>query len=392
MRRNRERNAALATTPFMSYTIPMLKKSFAFVLAAFFASLSVSAQNLTIVQEDLRIEQRVDGGFHLFIRKKPDIASVLIAETTKDFTYLADNYAYRAPDWNAVNGDETRLINGVPIARESRIWSLIDSTPEADEHFGQAFHIYIPYILNYGYETGRYGELYVRDGTYFNLRAFTLPYADYRGKFQDNPFILEVTQKPLPGPPDGNYMPDTLQAFSDLSRTTRGEMLLSQGPDDTLNVIQRILEKEKGKSLDVVICLDATGSMKDDIAAMKAMLISVLTNMQAEFPSFRVGMVLYKDYMEEYITRVIPFTTAIASLQVDLNKVQAAGGKDIPEAVHEALYDGATKFPWEAESRLIILIGDAPPHPRPLGRITEQMVYQAATERDIRIDTLVLPQ
>ncbi|MDR2793217.1 MAG: VWA domain-containing protein [Treponema sp.] len=369
----------------------MIVKLF-FLILFVFSFAQIDALDLTIEQEDLRIEQRVDGGFHLFIRKKPDIASVLIAETTKDFTFQEPNYVYRAPDWNPVNGDEVRIINGAPIPKSSRIWSLIDSTPEQDAQFGEAFHIYIPYILNYGYETGRHGEIYVHDGTYFNLRSFTLPYGDYAGAFQDNPFILDVAQKPLPGKPEGNYMGETLETFSNISRKNSGEMILSSGAEDIMPKIRELLEKEKGKSLDVVICLDTTGSMKDDIAAIKRMLVPLLSGMQGEFLSFRIGLVLYKDYMETYITRVIPFTGNNTVIQNELDRIATGGGKDIPEAVYEALYDGATKFAWEAQSRIIILIGDAPPHPRPVGRITREMTEQALTDRNIKVHTITLPQ
>ncbi|MDR2101872.1 MAG: hypothetical protein LBP43_04810, partial [Treponema sp.] len=154
----------------------------------------IYGQDLSINAGDLRIEQRVDGGFHLFIRKKPGISSVLLTESTKDPALKEDNYAYRTSRWNAINSDEIRLLNGVPIAGENNIWSLIDSTPEMHPELGQAFHIYIPYLLYYGYENTRHGEVYVVDGTYLNIRSFALPYGDYRGAFRDNPYVLRVTQ------------------------------------------------------------------------------------------------------------------------------------------------------------------------------------------------------
>ncbi len=350
------------------------------------------ALDLDIVQEDLRIEQRVDGGFHLFIRKKPEIASVLIAETTKDFSYQEPNYAYRAPEWNAVNGDETRIIDGHPIEKTSRVWSLIDSTIEPDAEFGEAFHIYIPYILYYGYEGARHGEVYVRAGTYFNLRAFALPYADYTGAFQDNPFVLEVTQNPFEGPPDGNYMGETLESFSDISSENGGDFILSSGSDDIMPRIRELLEREKGKTLDVVICFDTTGSMKNDVASVRRMLTPMLLEMSAEFPSLRIGMVLYKDYTERYITLPIPFTSNMAEVQRNIDRIETSGGKDIPEAVYEALYDCAEKFPWEADSRIVILIGDAPPHPRPVGKITKEMTETALAEKRIIVHAIALPQ
>ena len=302
------------------------------------------------------------------------------------------NYAYRAPEWNAINGDEIRVLDGVSILRQDRIYSLISSTVTEHAELGRAFHIYIPYILHYGYEGGRHGEVYVSDGTYLNIRAFTLPYADYRGSFRDNPFVLNVGQAPLPGPPENNFMRDAIAAYSDIVNTGNGELIYSKGPDDLIERIRYALEKEKGKSVDLVICLDTTGSMKDDIDEVRKRLIPMLQELGADFTSLRIGMVLYKDYNADYLTRTIPFTADFDSFQQTLNSIRVSGGRDIPEAVHEALHDGATKFPWESEAKIMLLIGDAPPHPRPRGKITKEMVGTAIGERGLTVHAIILPQ
>ena len=353
----------------------------------------VRAQNLSLNAQDLRIEQGADGGYHLYIRKKTGMASVLLTESTKDFTMQEDNYAYRSPLWNPVNGNEIRILEGSPIPREYQIWSLIDSTSEIHPLLGECFHIYIPYIIEYGYaDTRRNGEVYVVDGTYLNIRAFSLPYGDYRGIFQDNPFILRVTQKPLEGPPAGNYMKETREAFQEIAGQGRGNLIYSSGPGDLVDKIKDILDEEIGQDLDIVLCLDTTGSMSNDIDAIRKMLTPALESMIPSFKDFRIGMLLYKDYYEEYLTKVIPFTRDFAVFQQNLNAIQVRGGRDIPEAVHEALYDAAVKFPWEGESKLIILIGDAPPHLRQRGKISKAMAYQAMSERGIRVHAIILPQ
>lgn len=350
------------------------------------------AQDLILEAEDLRIEQRVDGGYHLFIRKKPGVSSVLLTESTRDPSRKADNFAYRAADWNPVNGDEIRLLNGVPIPRESKIWSLIDSSPESDPVFGEAFHIYIPYLVLYGYTWSRNGETYVVDGTYLNIRAFALPYGDYRGAFKDNPFTLSVTQRPLDGPPEGNFMKDTVDAFTEIATAGSGELVWSTGADDVVPKIRKILEEARGKSLDLVLALDTTSSMKDDIDSVRRMLIPMLQDIIAGFRSFRIGMVVYKDYFDEYLFKAEKFTRDFGSFQKTLNAIRVSGGRDIPEAVHEALYESAISFPWEADERIIILIGDAPPHPRQRGMISKDMVDEAARSRGLKVNAIILPQ
>jgi hypothetical protein len=363
-----------------------------FAALAFFVTLNSGAQNLSVLDNDLWVSQGADGGFHLYIRKKPDIASVLLTETTKDPSLQEDNYAYRAPEWNPVNGDEVRIIDGVVIPKTDSIWSLIDSTPEYVPELGNVFHIYIPYLLNFGYDWSRHGEVYVGDGTYLNVRAFELPYGDYRGSFRDNPFLLRITQKELLGLPEDNFMKDAIDAYREIAGAGGGELYRSAKPEDLVKKIAEILDKRRGISLDLVFCIDTTASMKNDIEAVKKDLVSILNAQKERFRGFRVGITLYKDYYDEYVTRVLPFTSDMKTFQKNLNGISVSGGRDIPEAAHEALYEAVTKFPWRAGERLIILIGDAPPHPRPRGKITKEMVYSAASDNDIRIDLVILPQ
>ena len=368
-------------------------KKYCFI-SLFLAGLTVLSftQDLRISASDLYLELRPDGGFHLFIRKKPGISSVLLTESTRDPAMRSDNYAYRAGEWNPVNGDEIRILNGVPLSPESRIYSLISSTVVNHSVLGDSFHIYLPYVLYYGYEDTRHGEVYLGEGTYINIRAFELPYADYRGAFMDNPFELMAMQEPPPGPPEGIYIAETLQAFTEIARAGSGELIFSRTPDDVVDLIRSILEKESGKSLDIVICLDTTNSMRKYIDAVRAKLIPMLEEILSGFTSFRIGMVLFKDYYESYLTRIVPFTDDFTRFQRDLNAITVHGGGDIPEAVYEALYDGATRFTWEAQARIMILIGDAPPHPRPRGRITKQMTDNAINERGIIVNAMILPQ
>jgi Mg-chelatase subunit ChlD len=187
-------------------------------------------------------------------------------------------------------------------------------------------------------------------------------------------------------------MKEAENSFSEISAWGLGELVHSLGPVDLVDKIKGILEKERGKPLDLVICLDTTGSMKNDIEEIRRSLIPMLKDILSSSPNFRIGMLLYKDYYEEYLTKVVPFTSDFSQFQRDLNGIVPRGGKDIPEAVYEALYDGAVKFPWAAESRLMILIGDAPPHIRQRGKISKEMSQQAAAERGLKVHAIILPQ
>jgi len=369
-----------------------MKKNFLPCFLFFLAIFGLSGQDLSLAPEDFRFEQRADNGFHLFIRKKGNIASVLLTESTRDPAMRADNFAYRAAEWNSVNGDEIRLLNGVPIPRESRIFSLVATVTEQHPELGEAFHIFVPWVVHYGYESGRHGEVLMTNGTYINVRTFSYPYADYRGRFADNPFVLQGVQRPAEEPAK-ELAEKAEESFVEIARKTNGDFVYASDPQDLVNIIESLLKREGNKNIDIVICLDTTGSMGKYIDSLRRMLIPMMRKTLSAAADWRIGMVLYRDYPPDtYVTKIIPFTKDFIFFQRYLNAIVTWGGGDIPEAVYEAMYDGADKFPWAAESRLLILAGDAPPHPAPRGEITQETALRKIAENGLKFSAVLLPQ
>ena len=351
----------------------------------------IFSQGLVLQEDTLIIEQTIEGGYHLWVKSGPGLGSVLLTESTADPEMQASSFSLRNPVYHNINGNEKRLLNGEFLAAQGTTqFALVDSTTEIHPEYGKVFHIFIPYVVEYGYSWSREGELQLLDGSWINIRTFAKPYADYTGAFHDNPYIIRVIQKPLPGPPLGNYMAEAVSAFEEIS--SEGETVFGTGEGDIIENIRGIIQKTEGDTLDLVICIDTTKSMEDDIPYLKEFLIPMLVEETAGFKSFRFGMVLYKDYFEEYVTKTIPFQNNLSFVQTFINNIRVFGGRDIPEAVNEALYEGIHKFSWGADSQKIILIGDAPPHPRPRGKITAQMVYDDAESLDININAIILPQ
>jgi hypothetical protein len=364
-----------------------------FVVLGILTNAAVFAQDLTVDGDDLWISLDPRGGYNLFVRKKPDIQSVLLVETTRDPELREPNYTYRTETWNPVNGDELRIIDGAVLPQRYS-WSLVDSTPEYVEDLkAEVFHIYIPYVIYYGYPTTRNGEVYVGDGTYINIRAFNLPYADYRGRFLDNPFLINVKQDELPAAYDVSYLDETEDAFDYIARETGGLVYRATGPDNLVETIGAIVDAESGGDIDILFCLDTTASMRPYLAAMRKQLVESANDIVKRFNSVRVGMVLFRDYRDAYLTRTVPWTGDLPVFQEYLNALQAAGGGDLPEAVNEALYEAASKVKWRDEAdKIIILIGDAPPHPEPRGNVTSEMAISAAGKHGIRVNAIILPQ
>ena len=333
-------------------------------LVFFLSLLSLAAADLHLVTEDFKISQTLEGGYFLWVRKKADIGSILLTESSADPAKRAHSYTLRNPDYNSLTGDERRILDG-EFLESKDLYFLMDSTPEPHPELGEAFRIFIPYVVTYGYAWSRMGEIQVLDGTFLNIRTFERPYADYRGEYTDNPFKLQVRQMLL-AEPEGRFMEETVDSFGSIAARGGGKALRSSGEEDLIEKIGDFIDGVDGKSLDLVLCLDTTKSMYNDMPALKERIVPLIAEHTGRFEGFRVGLLYYR--------------------------VRVLGGRDIPEAVFEALYSGIHSYDWQAEERLIVLIGDAPPHPRPRGKVTAEMVYHDAEELGIEINTIILPQ
>ena len=75
----------------------MEKRKFLWILVVGFLSVFLEAEDLSLSKEDLLVIQNPKGGYHLYIKAKPDIKSVLLTETTKDPDLKLDNYVLNIP-------------------------------------------------------------------------------------------------------------------------------------------------------------------------------------------------------------------------------------------------------------------------------------------------------
>jgi hypothetical protein len=357
-----------------------------------FSAASAAALDLSVTADDVIIEQGTDSGYELWIRQKPDIGSVLLTETTKDPEGKQANYALRNQMYHPRNGDEKRMLEGKFIDPALKLYSLIDSTPEPHPRFGSAFHIFVPYLTVYGNTGNRQGEIEIKDDTFINIRSFARLYADYSGPFRDNSFRLVFNQAPLDVPKETAVLSDTEKTFTEIAKKGGGDVRTSLGKEDIGVMLDAIVAEEPGESLDLALCLDTTDSMEDDIEYVKKGLLAVMRKYAGRYKKLRVGVVFYKDYFEQYVTKVFPFSSNEAAVERIITGASVQGGRDTPEAVYEALDSAIHALKWESARKIVILVGDAPPHPYPRGKVTKEMVFTDAAAVKIELHTIILPQ
>ena len=129
-----------------------------------------------------------------------------------------------------------------------------------------------------------------------------------------------------------------------------------------------ILDKAKAseKQADIAFIVDATGSMGDEIEFLKKDLMDILDRAKGGLGEIglRTGTVFYRDEEDEYVTKFSPFTDDYRKTIQYIAMQHAAGGGDLPEAVHTALEAGLQNLAWNtsARARIAFLVLDAPAH------------------------------
>lgn len=123
---------------------------------------------------------------------------------------------------------------------------------------------------------------------------------------------------------------------------------------------------ETPEGVDVLFVFDATGSMGDELRYMQAEMKDVIARAKDATGGLKIrtGAVVYRDHGDDYITRISRLTEEIKTTQNFIDKQEASGGGDFPEAVPEALMAALNSAGWDesARARIAFLILDAPCH------------------------------
>src|ERR1700719_3724149 len=149
----------------------------------------------------------------------------------------------------------------------------------------------------------------------------------------------------------------------------------------------------KKPKVEVVFCLDTTGSMGGLIDGAKQKIWAICNQIAGgkPTPDLKVGLVAYRDKGDVYINKVIDLSDDLDAIHAELKKFQAAGGGDLPEHVNQALDDSVNKIKWSTDKktlRIIFLVGDAEPHMDYPDDVKYPVTCKKAVEKGIVINTV----
>ncbi len=120
----------------------------------------------------------------------------------------------------------------------------------------------------------------------------------------------------------------------------------------------------RGRGLDITFMFDTTASMGwllDDVKSSIEAIYSITFKLVR---TARFAAIAYRDVkpVEGYVTRHTDFTNDLTEIKFFINKLEAAGGGDLEEAIQEGM-KVASKLKWRpAAYKVMIIFADAPSH------------------------------
>lgn len=124
--------------------------------------------------------------------------------------------------------------------------------------------------------------------------------------------------------------------------------------------------------LDLALVIDSTESMQFVINEVKGQANALVANLQRMVPTARVGVVVYRDQGDEYVTKWSDLSFKTDKLRSFITNIDASGGGDWEEGVLEGVDAAINELSWRKKSKkIIILIGGSPPHPEDVDTLAE---------------------
>ncbi|MFO0666687.1 MAG: vWA domain-containing protein [Polyangiaceae bacterium] len=118
------------------------------------------------------------------------------------------------------------------------------------------------------------------------------------------------------------------------------------------------------RSIDLAFVLDTTGSMSEEIAAVKTTIQKVAKSLSDDQTEVRIGLVEYKDRTDAFVTKTYAFSSDLPGFAAKVSRISAGGGGDMPEDMNAGLRTALSELRWNdnAVAKLAFVIADAPPH------------------------------
>lgn len=192
----------------------------------------------------------------------------------------------------------------------------------------------------------------------------------------------------------GCFDVEALDYLKKLSIRTGGFVTFSPRPDsfaDSVDAVLDMILKNPGiAGNDVVLIIDTTNSMTNDIRNLKEKKDEILQKLKdkSNHPDLKLSLIAYRDKNNSYLAKILrDFTSSARSFGGAIDELSAGeGNKDISEAVLDALELASSELSWRADTKKsVILASDAPGFPVSYSNQTFEQIIEKYSQEDHQI-------
>ena len=177
-----------------------------------------------------------------------------------------------------------------------------------------------------------------------------------------------------------------------LLQAASGQFYASANVADGVTNIELADSSAVENELEIMLVVDTTGSMGDELSFLCDELAGVVTRVSSTLKcDIRLGLLFYRDEGDQYVTRKFDFVDVTSeeglnTVVKNIKNQKASGGGDIPEAVDTALSE-AVAADWHANSktRLLFQVLDAPYHDNQENQSRFANAVKSAAQKGVRI-------
>ncbi|MFT7612068.1 MAG: hypothetical protein ACI9J3_001017 [Parvicellaceae bacterium] len=175
---------------------------------------------------------------------------------------------------------------------------------------------------------------------------------------------------------ENNFGNLAVSYFGDMASGLNGKAFYAEGAEDIMLNIMEILSTRLNDGTDLVLLIDKTGSMEDDLETVKRGLTMIETHLK-KYPNVNIAVASYGDinWHGELWFNSSEMDNDISKISKFMDGYTIMPNPDTPESVNEGIMKVVDNTDWTpGNKRMILVIGDAPSQKPPFSRYTSDQV------------------
>lgn len=185
--------------------------------------------------------------------------------------------------------------------------------------------------------------------------------------------------------PNGVFHDLSISYFQPLAEQLCGKAFFAKQSSDIIPVMSSILNSRLSPNTDIVLLIDKTGSMEDDIDNVKQGL-AVIKDILSTYEGINVCVASYgdKNYHGDLWYNASPLTDDLSVIEDFIEGYSIIGNPDTPESVNDAIVKVTSEVDWTpGNDRLMLVIGDAPSQEGELSEYSLEEVVEHCAAIDV---------